>query len=310
MLFDTGLYLMPDEGVGFFISHSGGNGAVNIRIFQAFLDRYFPYEAMAVPEPAPGSRERAAAFAGEYYQNRRSFTTIDAFLSLLFGRIHVSTDQEGHLLVILEGETNRFVEAEPGVFVNVQGGSETFGGVFRTVVFGTDPFGKTMLMTDGPMSYSRAYWYETTGLTFLMLISSILFILGSVLYWGLKALIRRMRKRNIKGSIAPAGAVWAKRTVSVLGLLTFVFVGGFLSGGEVDPVYQLPAEAFMPPSALSTLIDAVVPHGMVLLALAVLVFTVLAWVKGYWKAAGRIHYTLIAVFSGVLSWLFYFWNVI
>ena len=310
MLYDTGLYLIPEEEVGFFISHSGGNYLVNIEIFQDFMDRYFPAKGTVVaPEPTVGMYERSKEFTGEYYQNRRSFTTVDAFLSLMIGVIGVEEDNEGYLLVTHLGETNRFVEVEPGVYHNLrEGRSQDFGGDFRTIVFGTDSMGKTMLMTDGPMSYSKAAWYETSSLTFLMLISSLLFIIGSLLYWGIKALVVKMGGKKFQ--TLEKGSKWAKRVAVLQGLLTLTFLVGFLAGGEPDPVYGLPAPAYTSPSALSAMLDLLVPYAMVFVTLGVLSFSVISWFKGYWKLAGRIHYTFFAMSSAVLMWVFYYWNVI
>ncbi|OEF97065.1 serine hydrolase domain-containing protein [Desulfuribacillus alkaliarsenatis] len=316
MLYDTGLYLIPDKNIGFFISHSGGNVPINIEIFQGFLKRYLSAEAPAILEPPVGMEERSRAFVGEYYQNRRSFTNVDAFLSLMFGRILVETDENGYLLVANSGETHRFVEIESGVYSNLQG-SSSFGD-FRTIAFGIDSLGKTMLMTDGPMSYSKAAWYETSGLNLLMLIAAVLFIIASLLYWVIRSIINKIRRGKTQNAEAEAeaeagaheGAKWAKRVAVLLGVLTLIFMLGFLVEGEIDPVYGLPAQAYTPVSTFTLMLDLIVSYAIVITTLGVLVFSVISWIKGYWKLAGRIHYTLFALFALVLSWIFYFWNAI
>ncbi|MBM4762577.1 serine hydrolase [Bacillus sp. B15-48] len=310
MLYDTFLFLVPDEEVGFFISHSGGNYFVNVSIFEAFMDRYFPSEEIdsPTPEPTVNMEQRSKQFVGEYYQNRRSFTTDDAFLSLMIGVIRVNVDDEGYLLVNHLGETNRFVEVEPAVYNNVsEERNNDYGGDFSTIVFGTDSHGRTMLMTDGPMSYSKAAWYESSGFTFLMLISSLLFIIASLLYWGIRAIVRKIRGKNVLE--VTKGSRWAKRVAVFQGLLTFIFLVSFLANGQPDPVYGLAKSAFTEPSALSVFLDNIVSYGIGLVTFAVLAYSVVSWVKGYWKLAGRIHYTMFAIFSAVLSWIFYFWNV-
>ncbi len=302
MLYDTGLYLIPDKDLGFFISHSGGNYLVNTEIFQDFLDRYFPAEAIAAPAPTKGMSERSKEFVGEYYQNRRSFTTMDALLGILIGVIQVEADNEGYLLVTHLGETNRFVEVEPGVYFNLrEGRSIDYGGDFRTIVFGTDPLGKTMLMSDGPMSYSRAAWYESRGLTFLMIISSMLFIIGSMLYWAVQMIFRREESRELK---------WAKRVAVLLGMLTLAFLIGLIAGSEVDPVYGFPVSAYTPPSAFTMWLDLILHNAIVFMSVGVVAFTVILWLKSYGQLAGRIHYTIFAMFSAALAWIFYFWNLI
>ncbi|WP_084787809.1 hypothetical protein [Anaerobacillus alkalidiazotrophicus] len=227
----------------------------------------------------------------------------------MIGVIRVDVDNEGYLLVNHLGEKNRFVEVEPGVYYNLrEERSNDYGGDFRTIVFGTDSMGRTMLMTDGPMSYSKAAWYETSGFTFLMLISSLLFIIGSLLYWGIKAVVGKIRGKNELE--VRKGARWAKRVAVLLGVLTLTFLVSFLAGSKPDPVYGLPAAAYTSPSALSVWLDLIVSYGIVLVTLPVLAFSVVSWIKGYWKLAGRVHYTFFAMFGAVLSWIFYFWNVI
>ena len=76
--FHSDLHLMPDENLGFFVSYnSAGRDEIDARgaLFQAFLDRYFPY---SVPPalPQPHALEDARLVAGEYIMSRRSVTNI------------------------------------------------------------------------------------------------------------------------------------------------------------------------------------------------------------------------------------------
>lgn len=310
MLYDTGLYLLPDQEVGFFISHSGGSYLANIEIFQGFMEKYFPGEGVAAPSPPAGMAERSKAFVGEYHQNRRVLTNVDKFLSLLMGVIHVSADEEGYLMVSHLGETNKFVEIEPGVYYNLrEGRSQDYGGDFRTIVFAEDPLGKMMLMSDGPMSYSRAAPHETFGLTFIKLFFSLAVMIVSLLYWGIKAIVLKLRR---KAQTAENGkyAIWAKRVAVVQGLLAIAFVVGFASESEMDPVYGFPVSAFTQPSTLTQICDVVHSYAMVFLALLIVGFAILVWKKSYWRLATRIHYSLFALAGVILSWIFFFWKVI
>ena len=313
MLYDTSLYLIPEAQTGFFITHSGGSALMNANIYRQFMNRYFPREPETAYERPEGMVQRSAAFTGEYYQNRRSFTDPDAALSMMFGRMRVETDNEGYLLVTQMGSTSRFVEVEPGVYRNLEAGViQEYGGDFNTIVFGTDSLGKTMLMSSGPMSYSRAAWYESMGLTLILLLTSLLVILGSMLFWGMRWVIRLVRKSRNKSEVSPAlpkGARWANRAAILLGLLVLVFFMGVLLGGELDPVYQLPIQAYTAPSQLNVIMDATIPYAIILLSAAILAMAAMSWKKGYWKTAGRIHYTFFAFTSVVLSWLLVFWNI-
>src|SRR5690606_6308195 len=50
-LFDAGLYLLPDENVGLFISYSGSNFLTHKELFQAFMDHYFPSDKSVTVTP-------------------------------------------------------------------------------------------------------------------------------------------------------------------------------------------------------------------------------------------------------------------
>ena len=209
-LFDTGLYLLPHENIGLFISYSGNNFLTHTELFQAFMDHYFPSDKSVPVTPIRG--EGSGQYVGEYHQNRKSFTNSDKIISLMMGMIQVQLDETGDLLVTHNGETNRFVEIEPGIYQNLsEGHSIDAYGEFRTIVFQKDPYGKIMLTTDGPMTYSKAPWYASSSFTFLSLILVILFFVGSLLYWGIAWIRRR------KGKQQPKIEVLGKRIAFLLG---------------------------------------------------------------------------------------------
>lgn len=306
MLFNTALYLLPEERTGIFISHSGGSHFINNEVFQAFMDRYFPSNGADSLSPPEGMPERSSKFVGEYQQNRRSFTTDDKFLSLVNGVIHVAADEEGYLMVTHLGETNRFMEMEPGVYYNMrEGTTPDFGGDFRTIVFGSDSFGKTMLMMDGPMSYSKAAWYETSAFNMMLIAWSVLFVIGSLLYWGIKAVVQRFRSTISEQPKAAAAGKWL---AIVYGLLTIVFIFEFMLAGSPHPVYQLPPIAYGEAPAWSAW-TKFVPYAMAVIGLGTVMFAALAWRRSYWRMPGRIHYTGFAGAALTLLWVLSFWNV-
>ncbi|MDT9724101.1 class A beta-lactamase-related serine hydrolase [Xylanibacillus composti] len=312
MLFDAGLYLVPSENVGLFIAYSGGNYFAHTEIFQAFMDRYFPaspvMEGASENVPAEGTMERSRSLVGEYHQNRRNWTTSEKFISLTMGMIHVDLDEEGHLLVSHMGETSRFVEVEPNVYHNLDRGEakDPFGD-FGTIVFGKDPAGSMMLMADGPMTYSKVPWYSTSGFTFSMLILTLVFVIGSLVYSGIASGIRLVRRRRKQHQ--PILAVTARGAAAVYGLLAVGFVSGIIVTSEFDPVYGLPKAYFGVVPAWAPVIDFL-PVLMVLVGAALVLFTVLAWKKGYWRRGGRIHYTLYTAATVVLLWIFSYWNLL
>jgi hypothetical protein len=74
--------------------------------------------------------------------------------------------------------------------------SRSEAGDFRTIVFGVDPYGNVMLTSDGPISCSKANWYETTGINLLMIIVPILFIMVSLFYWAIKGAVQGLHRKK------------------------------------------------------------------------------------------------------------------
>ena len=301
-LFDTGLYLLPHENIGVFISYSGNNFLTHSELFQAFMDHYFPSDESVTITPLKG--ESTHQYVGEYQQNRKSFTNDDKISSLIMGTIHVQLDDDGYLLVTQNGEINRFVEIEPGIYQNIRQGHSTDAyGEFRTIVFQTDPHGKIMIATDGPMTYSKAPWYASSGFTFLSLILIIIFFVGSILYWSVVALIRRKRKQS-----QPNITVWAKGLSIAAGFLLLSLVAGIAVSGGVDPIYQLPKEAMGITPAWSPILGVILIL-ITISGIAMLIFNVLLCWRRYWSIIGRLHYSLLSILMMHLIWIFWYWNL-
>lgn len=307
MLYDSGLYLLPNKNIGLFISYSGSNYLAHTDIFQAFMDHYFPSDRITTPLPAEGAFDRSIKFEGQYHQNRKSFTTSDSLISLSTGIIKIDVNNYGDLLVMHAGEVNRFIEMERGIYRSFREGTTPDAyGEFRTIVFKEDPFGNIMLTTDGPMSYSKAPWYATSGFTILSIIIPILLFTGSLISWGIASIIRMFKHKKTQ---PPKAAIAAKWIAIAFGLLMLGLVVGVATTGEIDPVYALPKAAMDILPAWSPFLD-LVPYIMTLLGAAMIFFFVLAWRKRYWRIFERIHYTMLTVLAINLIWIFWYWNLI
>ncbi|PKM86693.1 MAG: serine hydrolase, partial [Firmicutes bacterium HGW-Firmicutes-12] len=242
MLFNTGLFLVPEVNTGIFISDSGGNHLLHSEVFQEFMDFYYPIKAQIKGVPGEGSKERAKKFSGEYQMNRRSITTDEKINSILGGGIiNVDVNEDGYLLVTNVGETNKFIEIEPGVYQNLrEGRTQDYFGPFHKIIFKTDPYDRIMLTTDGPMTYSKAPFYSTMIITALAVIIIILIIISSLAYWIIIKISGLFKRGKNKNSGLSALAHWVGICTSITILILFA---GLLSSG-IDPVYQLPTEAY------------------------------------------------------------------
>jgi len=307
MIFDTGLYLLPDEEMGILLSYSGNNYTTHVDVFKEIMDQLFSIPELNHKKPSVDAKERANSYKGEYHQNRRSFTTDAKFISLMMGMMHVDVDKEGYLLVNHAGETSRFVETDLGVYENIQNVKQIDPfGTFSTIVFGKDPHGNTLLMTDGPMSYSKAPWYSTSGITFLTLITLIVFMIGTLIYWGIKGIFN-LKKR----SYLPQ----EKLSKITKGLAVFysslivVFVVELILNGEFDPVYGLPKIDFMEIPSWFIIFD-ILFYVMVLNGVVLVFFIGWCLWKKYWKIPTRIHFVVLMLAAIILNGIFYYWNLI
>ena len=305
-VYDSGLYLLPESNIGIFITYSGASHLAHTTLFQGFMDRYYPHPSTPEMALSPGMLDRSRQFTGEYHQNTRSFTTSESITSLLLGVINIDIDEDGYLLVTHVGETNRFVETGSGLYRNLrEGRTQDYFGPFSTIVFGTDPLGRTLLMSDGPMTYSRAPWYGSSSFTIPALVLILLLMLVSLILWGIGWAAGLARGRRLAVPKASLAARW----VGVLfALFALTYLVGIVVSGATDPVYNLPMSAFGILPDWGPLLD-MLPWLLALLGPVVVIFTFLAWRKGYWRLGGRVHYTLFTTAALLLLWIFNYWNV-
>lgn len=306
MLFNTGLYLVPDVNTGIFISYSGGNNLLHSEVFQEFMDFFYPVKAQTQGVPGQGGMERAKQYIGEYQMNRRSITTDEKINSILGGgMLNVDADEDGYLLVTNAGETNKFFEIEPGVYQNLrEGRTQDYFGPFHRIIFKTDPFGRIMLTTDGPMTYSRAPFYSTMSFTALAAIIIALIIISSLLYWLFIKISGWLKKGKSKGSRPSSMAVW----VGICTSITILILSASMFSSGIDPVYQLPKEAYMPASG--TPLFNFIPALMGIFSCLLVLFTMAAWWKGFWSRIARVHYSIFTLAVLGLIWILYYWNII
>lgn len=305
MMFNSALYLLPEEGLGIFMSYSGGNHFVHNEVFQGFMDQYFPMEEVVFASSVEGSIGSTEKFAGEYHQNRKSLTTADKFISLVTGIIQVETDKDGYLYATHAGEKNQFYEVEPGIFESTRTERSPDGyGNFKTIVFEEDKHGDMMLMTDGPMTYAKASWYASSGFTFVALALSIILLIGTLLSWTFIALVRMFwKKRKEKDKITET----AKLLAIGYGVLILLIFGSIAINGEIDPVYQMPKDAFVELPEWSIIFDFI-PYLIIAFSIALTVFTIIIWKRKSWRVFGRIHYSLYTTTALFFVWLFSYWN--
>jgi hypothetical protein len=87
----------------------------------------------------------------------------------------------------------------------------------------------------------------------------------------------------------------------LLSLLVLLFLIGFVS------VFSNPETVFgISPWAQYLFL---LPLPISILASGMVVFTILAWARGWWSLPGRVHYTLVTVAGLTFTWWMAYWNL-
>jgi CubicO group peptidase (beta-lactamase class C family) len=299
ILFHSGLYLLPEENTGLFVSYnSAGGSAARVELLAAFMDRAYP-----APEPAPLSppadfESRIGLYTGEYHMARANFTTMEKLLALLQA-IRVSPGPEGHLVVSGFGEPQAYVEVEPGLLRRTMGEDSLIFIIEEGAV-------TTALMDDmPPLMLIRAPWYATMTFTAVLMIGGLVLLLLSLIVWLAASIAIR---RHAPEKLPVRGARLARWLVAGLFLLSLLFLTGFLGVmSDVDPAFGVPGVFFDEAQGLDAVL--LLPYGIALLAVGMVVMAVMGWIKGYWGRLGRLHYTLLAAVAAGWVWFFAYWRL-
>ncbi len=295
LLFHTLFAMIPEQKVGLFLSYNTdrASGARDEILF-AFLDRYFP-GPQELRSRTPTDVASLKRFEGEYSGSRHSETTY-AKLVLLLQPFTVHVNDNGTLTAGFSGEPRRYVAEGPLVFRELDGR--------RKLVFHEDEQGNisqiyladvpaVALIRDTGVNQPRYHQglAAACGLVFL----------SAFLFWPVLAFARRgskstrIRRSFLSGLLSFCGWLLSAASLAFLGAL----VWGLREPEQV--VYGTPRELEY---------ALLIPQMCVGLAVIVLLGSIIAWARGYWRFSGRVHYSLVA-FAGLgFAWFLYSWNLL
>ncbi|HSF83111.1 MAG TPA: serine hydrolase domain-containing protein [Anaerolineales bacterium] len=302
--FMSQLILIPEQNVGLYISTNSSRGAAaKDAVVNAFLDRYYPVAEASDLQSAAGFAERIAPYLGEYTPVRNNFTTYERIYGV-FSTINASLDSDGTLVISQLGRVLRFAEMEPGLLQDISDPS-------NKLVYRTDPDGRLFLTVVAgyyePWAVFRTPWYGTRNLHMVLFLSGTLLFLGALIAWPIGFFVGR-RKQPATAQPAPLPARLARWAAAFFGLLWLVILLGITSLFiNILPGFGVPRIILETPPLLSFLLA--LSYVLVGLALAILVFAVLAWVRRYWSLGGRIFYSLLALMALLLTWSLVYWNL-
>ncbi len=209
--FHSDLHLMPDAGLGFFVSYnSAGKGDISPRtaLWNHFLDRYFPYTPPAAPN-LPGAAADAAIVAGRYMSSRRSQANFLRVTSMQEEAAVGPADKKSGDIKVeglkdFNGEVKKWREIAPLVYRAVNGQD--------LLAFRRDERGRLQLVPNFPaVVLQRASLLQDKSLN-LHLIIACLTVMGlTLLFWPAGALIRRHYHQRLEMDVPQRrGRLWIR----------------------------------------------------------------------------------------------------
>jgi len=295
--FHSLLILLPEHNIGFFVSYNSAGAGVLLqdKFLQAFMDHYYPVPETPEPKPSPDFKKRADRFIGYYGMNRGVFSTYEKLANLMM-TVQVKATDQGALLTPYPAGlgAKQWVEVEPLVFRQLNGQ--------ETLIFQEDSQGRIThaFISEFPIfALVKLSWYQTPPFHYsLLAVSMILFL--STLAWPISAFFRVLCRRKKEETHAPRSARWIAGVMSML-LVLFVLGMATVLSDQMNIMFGVPP---------LVKILLVLPLISVVIAIAALIVTVLAWKKKYWSWCSRLHYTLVVLAALAFIWFLNYWNLL
>jgi CubicO group peptidase (beta-lactamase class C family) len=224
--FHSDLHLVLDQKVGFFVSYNSagketGLGAFpRIILWEAFLDRYYPYSVAAAT--SSNSNDAAKAVAGTYTLSRRNETSFLEVASLL-GQFTVSPagngDIEVSLLTGASGKPKRWEAAGPMTFVERDGQEK--------LIFKPDQSGNLQMILPFPFFVGQRVGALQNGKLLLTVLSiSLVLMLLTLILWPVAWFVRRHFGRKLELTTKEG---WLRLAVRIVFVFDLIFIASLFS---------------------------------------------------------------------------------
>lgn len=298
--FSSQLYLLPDEGVGIFVSYNKiGAQVATVELVEAFLDRYYPVPGFG-SEPAEGVAEPVQRFAGSYTwirENRHSF--VRPLHSLMTYTFQIRADADGLLTSTAISplgpfmKETRWIQVEPLLFREA-GGTDT-------LAFEQDESGRITHLHLGwpqPLTMQRVRWYQAPALHLgLLLFCFVAFV--PVVGWPVAGLYRRLRR-----SQTPSPLLRRTRLVGgLVGGLSLLFLLGMPMGFIATFM-----ETYTVSPAIKTMLSLPIISAVLTVPLVILV--VLLWRRREGSLFVRLQHTVLALAAVLFIPFLHYWRLL
>ena len=295
--FYTQMYLVPEANLGLFVANNSAGGRKMVdTIAEAFIDHYFPPPVVTPPTPLANSTTDLHNLEGSYASANASYSTSEK-VSLVLGILKIQAQEDGSLLLSSLAGSQRYVEVEPLLFQRDDGKRVDYLDHFT---FGAGPDGKVQYLLSDNIAFQKLPWYET--MSFNILFSAIVLLLFlsvplAAIIWRLSPRLREQAARQ------PHNARLGRWDLGLLVVLFLISQGGMFSAFASEA-------AVLTGTAVAYQVGIFLAIPVAILAVGAVVFTVLAWRRGYWTLAWRIHYTLVTLGAAAMVWWYFNWKVI
>jgi CubicO group peptidase (beta-lactamase class C family) len=92
------LILLPSENIGYFINYNANHYPLRSRLFEEFMNAFFPGDEIDILYPSNNFKEEGKKFEGRYYNTRSDYTTV-LHISHLTDFEEVRITDEGYLIL-------------------------------------------------------------------------------------------------------------------------------------------------------------------------------------------------------------------
>jgi CubicO group peptidase (beta-lactamase class C family) len=287
--------LLPEEGVGFFISINepieiSSGGDPREELFTEFMNHYYPEKV----KPQENFIKADQRFNGAYRLTRYVHRGIEKALKLDAPLTQATVQVQPDGTITLSYPFNilpptNWKQIRPLIFQNLNKPSDLLA--FRENEQGeiTHLFGTLI----SPFSLERVAWYETLPVQVGLLGITTLLFLFLALYLPLAVLIRYVRHRK---SFITAMALfeWLLGVVGLTIIISLVVGNGTLVGDVTHIITILVTAGY---------VFSVLTCGMILSAFAM-------WQRRAGTAGSRVRYSVVTLIAVIFVWFLQFWNVI
>lgn len=275
------LFLLPEEGVGFYLvfnSDQHGKAARFHREFTSqFFDTFYPeVEETAVTPTAMPLNRSINDFTG-YYRDVPAYShdTLQKLTSIM-NQFPVAAEGES-----LAAFGRDYVSVAPLVFKSPTEES--------TIVFREEADGDISHLFIGTGAYAKVPWYEAQPVQLGFVVWFLVIFVGMII----GGLVWRSAPNLFRGSLV------------IVGLLNVIFLIGMAVALMQMDRWQF---TYGPPSSVVLLL--VLPLITLVLAIVIAGFTLMGWRSGDWSWAARIYASVVSLTILFFPLFLNFWNLL